>query len=331
MLSLPIVLVYRVIGLNADQNVYMLVALSLVQAFMPVCIKALTTYTFKHKEYFFYAKGAVIKEAGWRALSLFGERDATDEEKVALPVLEEGDMTELLELLNPDRKTKAPPLLTEASLLAQMKNAGQVGDDERKDDEEIETKFSLGTPATRAGIIELLQKRKYITKQGKSLVPTEDGLVIYSLIKGLPLADIKTTGKWEYALKCIEQKTLAKERFQAEIEKYTSSLITEIKGIAAPIYINQNARKSVYGVCPKCKQHDLRDWPKSVSCPDREGCNFIIWKKMARKTLGVTALKALAANGVTKELKGFKNKAGKPFNAKLQLDEYFKVRFVFKN
>jgi len=317
---------------DAEQNVYTLVALSLVQAFMPVCIKELTSYTFKHNEHLFFSKGTVIKDLGWRELSLFNEKESVaDEEQAVLPKLKEGDMTELLEILNPERKTKAPPLLTEASLLALMEKAGQLSKDNEEDDEEIESKFSLGTAATRAGIIELLQKRNYISKKEKSLVPTKDGLVIYDVIKELPLVDIKTTGKWEYALKCIQQKTLSKDRFQAEIEKYTSALITEIKEIKAPTTLNQNTRPSEYGLCPKCKKQDLRDWPKSVSCPDREGCKFIIWKKMANKTLGVTALKALASKKETKELKGFKSKAGKTFNAKLKLDDAFKVRFVFKD
>jgi DNA topoisomerase-3 len=212
-----------------------------------------------------------------------------------------------------------------------MEKAGHLNEDDEADDEEIESKFSLGTPATRAGIIELLQKRNYISKKEKSLIPTEDGLIIYDVIKELPIVDIKTTGKWEYALKCIQQKTLSKERFQAEIEKYTATLITEIKEIKAPTTLNQNTRPSEYGLCPKCKKQGLRDWPKSVSCPDREGCKFIIWKKIAKKTLGVTALKALASKKETKELKGFKSKAGKTFNAKLKLDDGFKVRFVFKD
>jgi len=336
-------------SLSKDEaNVYMLIAASLVQSFMPNCQKELTTYTFTEEGHTFVAKGTVIKVAGWREISIFSSKKDGDEEK--LPNLKKGDTTNIVDVRNPERKTKAPPLLTEAMLLSMMERAGDFVEVEEgeEEDEEIENKFSLGTPATRASMIELLQRREYIKKQGKALVPTENGLFIYDVIKELPLADIKTTGKWEYALKCIQNETLGKDKFQGEIEKYTHKLIEEILALRpppAPAGSMQNRYKgkggkttkakgkktktaSSLGLCPKCQEKVLIDYPKSLTCPDTS-CGFILWKQMAKKALSATALKQLVKSGETKKAVNFKSSTGKTFKARLAFDDQYKVVFKF--
>ncbi len=345
-------------SLSKDEaNVYMLIAASLVQSFMPNCLKELTTYTFTEEGHTFISKGTVIKVEGWREISVFASKNDAEEK---LPNLKKGDTTKIIDIKNPERKTKAPPLLTEAMLLSMMERAGDLVEVEEgeEDDEEIENKFSLGTPATRASIIELLQKREYIKKQGKALVPSENGLFIYDVIKGLPLADIKTTGKWEYALKCIQNESLSKDKFQSEIEKYTHNLISEILALKpppAPAGMVQNRYQNRYkskttktksssasssakskrtktasslGLCPKCKEKVLIDYPKSLTCPDKS-CGFILWKNMASKALSATALKQLIKSGETKKAVNFKSSTGKTFKARLAFDDAYKVVFKF--
>ena len=183
-----------------ERAVYELVAGRMLEAFSGKCVKDVTTALLSAGDTGFTVKGAVMKTAGWRAV--FSEQDTEDEDTATLPPLQEGQTLPLSGVDLLEKQTKPKPLHTESSLLAAMENAG-------KELEDAELKASLkdagiGTPATRAAIIETLFARQYIVREKKNLVPTDKGLAVYRIVKDKKIADVEMTGMWETALAKIE-------------------------------------------------------------------------------------------------------------------------------
>jgi len=302
-------------GLNeAESNIYKLVASSLIMAFSEPCIKLDTVYHFEPNGHKFLSKGTVILKKGWRLAEIFNQGEKENQ----LPEIAEKEIVKIDAIENKDKLTKAPPLLTAATLLALMENAGKLVE---KDIEEIINKFGIGTPATRAGIIELLFNRGYIFNKGKSLVPTDRGIMIYQLTKHLNISNVEMTGQWEYKLKQIEAGEQTPIIFKAEIERYTKEIVAQIK--------TMKVERTDLEQCPKCKEKSLLDKSKLLSCT-ANNCDFILWKTIAKKKLTESQIKQLLTKGLTKKIKGFKSNAGKKFDAVLSIDTAFKVSFVFE-
>lgn len=187
-------------SLQADeQAIYELVAGRMLEAFSQKCVKEVTSISLTSGESIFAVKGTVIKSAGWRAVFNTQEEG---EENTVLPTLKEGENFHLSDIELLEKQTKPKPLHTESSLLSAMENAG-------KELEDAELKASLkdsgiGTPATRAAIIETLFTRQYIVREKKALVPTAKGLAVYDIVRDKKIADVEMTGMWENALSKIE-------------------------------------------------------------------------------------------------------------------------------
>lgn len=182
-----------------EQAIYELIAGRMLEAFSEKCVKDVTNVTLECAGSLFTVKGSVTKSAGWRAV--FGEKE-DGEDNATLPVMQDGNSLSLsgIELL--EKQTKPKPLHTESSLLSSMETAG-------KELENAELKASMkdtgiGTPATRAAIIETLFSRQYIIREKKNLVPTEKGLAVYNIIRDKKIADVEMTGMWENTLAKIE-------------------------------------------------------------------------------------------------------------------------------
>ena len=153
------------------------------------------------------AKGSIIKQAGWRAV--YGEEE---KEETIIPGWQEGDTLTLKAASITEGKTKPKPLHTEATLLAAMETAGrEIEDDEMR--QALKT-CGIGTPATRAATIETLFSREYMVRQKKSLVPTEKGLALYSVVRNMRIANVELTGDWEAALAKIERGEMRAETFR---------------------------------------------------------------------------------------------------------------------
>jgi len=299
---------------ETENNIYKLVVASLLMAFMEDCIKLNTNYYFEPGGYQFISKGTVILKEGWRLAELFSKEDKEEKQLPEIPLKAD---VKIVSIENKTKQTKAPPLLTVATLLALMENAGKLVEEEV---EEVLQKFGIGTPATRAGIIDILFKRNYIIQKGKSLLPVETGIMLYHLTKDLYISNVEMTGEWEYKLKQIEMGEQPVQHFKERIESYTTKIVEQIK--------TMEVERSDLKECPKCRQKKLLYKTKLLSCVNNN-CDFVLWKKIAGKILSEKQIADLLSKGYTRKLKGFKNKQGKKFDAALALGAAFKVSFQF--
>ena len=299
-----------------DNTVYQMIAGRMIEAFSEKCIKDTTTVTAECAGAEFTVKGSVIRQAGWRAVH--GEED---KEEISIPDWQEGDTLTLKGCSITEGKTKPKPLHTEATLLSAMETAGkEVEDDALR--QALED-CGIGTPATRAAIIETLYKRGYMERCKKSLVPTEKGLALYSVVKTMRITDVALTGEWEKELARIERGELPADTFRKEIEAYTREITSELLSCDKLF-----ARKDSGCKCPKCGTGTMQFYGKVVRCDNAE-CGLPVFRQKANRTLSDDEIKDLLTEGHTKLLKGFKSKHGKSFDATIAFDGEFNTTFVF--
>ena len=300
-----------------EQAIYDLIAGRMLEAFSEKCVKDVTSVTLECAGSLFTVKGSVIKSAGWRAV--FGEKE-DGEDNTALPVMQDGNSLPLsgIELL--EKQTKPKPLHTESSLLSSMETAG-------KELENAELKASMkdtgiGTPATRAAIIETLFSRQYIIREKKNLVPTEKGLAVYNIIRDKKIADVEMTGMWENTLVKIESGEMNPDTFRKGIEVYARQITAELLDVQLSFASGGNC------VCPKCKTGRILFYPKVAKCSNVD-CSVTIFRNKSEKQLTDKQITELVTTGKTGLIKGFKSKNGKVFDASLAFDGQFNVTFVF--
>ena len=299
-----------------DNTVYQMIAGRMIEAFSEKCVKDTTTVTAECAGAEFMVKGSIIRQAGWRAVH--GEED---KEEISIPDWQEGDTLTLKGCSITEGKTKPKPLHTEATLLSAMETAGkEVEDDALR---QALKDCGIGTPATRAAIIETLFKRGYMERCKKSLVPTEKGLALYSIVKTMRIADVALTGEWEKELARIERGELPADTFRKEIEAYTREITSELLSCDKLFARKDSGRK-----CPKCGTGTMQFYGKVVRCDNAE-CGLPVFRLKANRTLSDDEIKDLLTEGHTKLLKGFKSKQGKSFDAIVAFDGEFNTTFVF--
>ena len=299
-----------------DNTVYQMIAGRMIEAFSEKCVKDTTTVTAECAGAEFMVKGSIIRQAGWRAVH--GEED---KEEISIPDWQEGDTLTLKGCSITEGKTKPKPLHTEATLLSAMETAGkEVEDDALR---QALKDCGIGTPATRAAIIETLFKRGYMERCKKSLVPTEKGLALYSIVKTMRIADVALTGEWEKELARIERGELPADTFRKEIEAYTREITSELLSCDKLF-----ARKDSGCKCPKCGTGTMQFYGKVVRCDNAE-CGLPVFRQKANRTLSDDEIKDLLTEGHTKLLNGFKSKHGKSFDATIAFDGEFNTTFVF--
>lgn len=181
----------------------------------------------------------------------------------------------------------------------------------------------IGTPATRAAIIETLLKREYMVRQQKKLVPTEKGLALHSVVKNMAIANVEMTGKWEAELAKIERGEASADGFTHSIESYTREITAELLGCDRLF-----SHKDSDCQCPKCKQGTMQFFGKVVRCSNKE-CGMPVFKQVAGKLLTDADITDLLTKGKTRTLNGFTSKQGKSFSAAIAFDENFNTKFVF--
>ena len=211
-----------------ERAVYELVAGRMLEAFSGRCVKDVTTAVLSAGDTDFTVKGAVMKEAGWRGV-FSGQETGEDEETVNLPPLQEGENLPISNMELLEKHTKPKPLHTESSLLAAMENAGKELEDTGLNASLKDA--GIGTPATRAAIIETLFARQYIVREKKNLVPTDKGLAVYRIVKDKKIADVEMTGMWETALAKIEAGSMDADTFRKGIEVYTRQITAELLSV----------------------------------------------------------------------------------------------------
>jgi DNA topoisomerase-3 len=307
--------------LNAEENaVYDMIAFRLLEAISGACIKEITDVSLQTAHYDFTAKGCKILEAGWRAIK--GSFTEEDTEPIQdLPELKKGDELKIKEAIVSEKKTKPPVLYTEAGLLSAMETAGK--EIENEEERKALQNIGIGTPATRAAIIETLFNRNYIQREKKSLIPTEKGLQVYELVKDQKIADVAMTAEWELALQKIENNEADTETFHKEMEIYAKSITYEL--LQTSIATNNLPKL----ICPKCKQQQLIIRDKIVKCPD-EVCNWVQFRNVCGVQIDIVDIENLINKGKTSLIKGMKSKAGKKFDALIVLNADCNTSFEFE-
>jgi DNA topoisomerase-3 len=213
-----------------------------------------------------------------------------------------------------------------------METAGKLVEDEEL--RQAMKDSGLGTPATRAAIIERLLKVGYLVREKKALVPTEKGRALIKLVEESPLASPELTARWEERLARMEKGVEDRARFMTDIGGFATTLVEEVRAkegekVATPAKPGGNGDGVPLGACPKCGA-PVVETKKSYGCSAwKGGCKFAIWKTVSGKRISVPQARQLLTKGRTKRLKGFKSKAGKPYAAALVLDGEYRVRLEF--
>lgn len=305
-------------GLGKEQQaIYDMIAGRILEAFSPNCQKEITQVIFNCNNLELKAIGTVTTDKGWRTVP-----DTREENETALPEFSEGEQLPITGAEILKKLTKPKPLLTEAALLSAMESAGKELDNE--DYRKSLSAVGIGTPATRAAVIETLFAREYIKRQGKSLVPTEKGLAVYAVVKDMKIADVEMTGNWEYDLARIEQGAIDAGTFLRGIRQYTTQITEELLQNKRKIEINDTPGM----VCPKCRKGKVFFYSKVAKC-DNANCGLVVFLNVCGKILTDAQIGQLLSSRRTSEIKGFKSSQGSMFNALLVLDKDFKTGFEF--
>jgi DNA topoisomerase-3 len=316
-----------------ELKVYDLVARRFLAIFHPEAVFERTRVETTVREHVFRTSGRRLIEAGWRAVyGELPEQDRADDDSGGdqlLPRLEQGEGVQTLDVQSLRKETQPPRRFSDASLLGAMETAGkEVEDAELR---EAMKDSGIGTPATRASIIERLVDVGYIERDGRSLVATEKGIQVIRLLGEHMLTSPELTGSWEKRLRQIEHGGDTRPAFMDDIKKFTTETVQELdklKGV--------QIERAKLGPCPICGR-EIAENRKGYSCWSREdpGCGFVIWKKKAGKSLPVSVAKELIESlrqsreagedpGVgrtEKAVTGFRSRAGRTFRAKLRLEQ----------
>ena len=316
-------------GLSTDETtIYQMVVNRFVEAFSPDSEEERMLVRFTDGTNTFTWKAYRQISLGWKAVQKGKEVEAekkedSDEQILSsLPTLTEGEILPLVDAEITEHKTKPKPLYTEATLLSAMENAGkEVEDAESK---KAMAECGIGTPATRANIIETLILRDYIRRDKKAIIPTEKGLAVYDIVKDKKIANAEMTGSWELALAAIEAGKMPSERFSQGINSYVGTICEELLSLSS-----EQKSYPVYR-CPKCGQQSVGIYAKVAKCR-HETCGFHVFRDVCGIHLSEDNIRELISSGRTPILKGLTSKAGKKFNARLVLGEDYTTSFEFEN
>lgn len=312
---------------EAERKIYELILGRMLETVSPKEEKDVTTATLlinDMSEFYFTIKGSLIRVPGWTAV-MNEKNTCPEDENEKLPPLESGEKLPIKDVVLLEKKTKAPPLLTENSLLTLMETAGKELTNE--EEREAMKNIGLGTPATRAETIEKLIRTKYIIREKKNLIPTEKGLSLYNTVKDMRIANVEMTGKWENALNKIEQGLVDVNTFNEEIKKYTICCTEELLDSKIDTSrIKQEGPKRLETVCPKCGEKFIIT-DKVCTCTNKADCGFFFWRIVCQRRLTDKDIKEILTNGETTGKVKLKKKDGKIFEAKLVLRKDGKFDF----
>jgi DNA topoisomerase-3 len=305
-----------------DKRVYDMAVRRFLAVFHPEAVFENTRLETTVAEHIFRTRGKVLLEAGWRGVygEVIDDGNADDDDSGGdqrLPKLAKGEEADVRDIKLEAKETKPPRRFTDASLLGAMETAGKLVDDDEM--REAMKDSGIGTPATRAAIIERLIQVAYVERDGRALVATDKGLNVIQLLGEHPLTSPALTGDWERRLDLIEHGRDTRERFMADIAGFAGATVTELDAKLKDVKIE----RASLGPCRVCG-NEIRENRKGFSCWSREdpGCGFVIWKNKAGKVLTPAIARELIETGYTaKQVTGFKGRSGRSFRAKLALQQ----------
>ena len=324
------------------EKIYKLVVLRLLSAFYPEHLYTITTITANVQGESFISKGRTVKQEGWKEVYKVagdtegtGKKDKDDNNEQILPLLKTGDDVTIMHADVLEKKTKPPAHYNEATLLGAMEHAGRFVEDEELKGHLREK--GLGTPATRAGIIERLIAVGYIERKGKKLIPTNKGINLISIVPE-QLKSPEMTGEWEQRLNNIQKGKLNPETFIKDIRNYVDYVVAETKKFQIKPLLSDDRQNSAglkadgsaIAKCPICKKGSVVTHSKGYRCERlREGCTFSVALNILGKYIPPEQIVKMAENGETDIIKGFTSKKGKNFNARLSFQIDGKLQFKF--
>ncbi len=303
---------------DAEQKLYDLVVRRFLAVFHPAAEFLQTTRITRVDVHHFRTDGRILVKPGW--LAVYGR--AAQEESENLPSVTPDETAAVLEIETQASQTKPPARFTEATLLSAMEGAGKlVEDDELR--AAMEAK-GLGTPATRAAIIEGLIKEEYVHRNGRELVPTPKAFSLMFALRHFGVGEITSpelTGDWEFKLKQMEHGQLRREEFMEHIEQVTRDLVERIKNGDIP----DTAFATVEAPCPKCGDTVQENYRK-FQC---QKCDFSLWKVLSGREWAPEEVAELIGKRFVGPFTGFRSRMGKPFAAAIRLNDELRVEFDF--
>ncbi len=321
-----------------EKKIFDLVTKRFLAVFHPAAKYARTLVVTEIDNERFRTRGKITLEAGWRGV--YGvepdapkAQDEDSKEGGELPDLEEGMTIKCAEATLEPKETKPLPRYNEATLLSAMETAGKFVEDEEL--REAMKSGGLGTPATRAEIIETLIRREYIERGGRDLLPTPKGIQVISMLDGHLLTQPDLTGEWEHRLSEIEKGGGDRKGFIDGIAAFAKETVDRIEALDAE---QLRPERVELGLCPRCGEETgeiIKENSRAYGCTswksrEETGCGFVIWKRVASRTVTPELARQLLESGKTTEVvSGFRSKAGKPFRARLVLNDEGKVEFDF--
>jgi DNA topoisomerase-3 len=306
-----------------DRKIYDLVVRRFLAIFHPDAVFENTRVETTVANHIFRTRGKLLLVPGWRGV--YGEtadiddggEDDDEGREQRLPKLKQDELATVVTVAAEAKETKPPRRHTERSLLGAMETAGKLVDDEELSEAMKES--GIGTPATRAAIIERLLQVGYIERDARALVVTEKGLNVIRLLGEHALTSPSLTGDWEHRLARIETGEDSRKAFMGDIVKFTEDTVAELDTKLKDVRIP----RANLGPCPVCG-HDIMENRKGYSCWSRDdpGCGFVIWKSKAGKQLPIVVARELIKTGRTeKAVTGFKGRSGKSFRSRLALQQ----------
>ncbi|MBV9492153.1 MAG: DNA topoisomerase III [Verrucomicrobia bacterium] len=310
---------------DTQQKLFDLIARRFVAVFYPPAQFEVTTRITRVEGEAFKTEGRVIKDPGWMAV--YG-RQATAEEPNAetLVAITRGERALTRRAEVKENQTKPPPRYTEATLLSAMESAGKLVDDEEL--REAMSAKGLGTPATRAAIIEGLIQDSYIAREGKDLIATAKGISLITLLRGIGidlLSSPELTGEWEYKLKLMEHGKLDRPSFMESIKELTRGIVNRAKSFESDVVSGNYVTLNV--PCPNCGASYLKEDYRTYHC---ETCDYRFFKNIASRELSPEEATALVRDRRVGPVEGFRSKTGRLFSAVLVLNDENKPEFAFE-
>lgn len=302
-----------------EMKLYDLVARRFIAVFFPAAKFEVTKRITTIAEEKFKTEGKVLREPGW--LEVYGKSAAGEDTESLVPV-QDGESSRAATVELRELQTKPPPRFNEGTLLSAMEGAGKLVEDEEL--REAMSQRGLGTPATRAAIIEGLLLQEYIRREGRELAASAKGIKLITALRELRIAALSSpemTGEWEYKLKEMEAGKFSRETFMQEIRDLVAGVIKKIKDASGSMS-SETMRGNFHDLdtkCPKCGETvGFKESFKAYDCKNQD-CKLVVWKTVSSRELEPEEVRTLLETGSVGPIKGFKSKMGRPFEAKLAL------------